>query len=326
MNSTQIHQMITTLGIDQEILIQAVQEHYHNDYPVDSQEFKQSFVELLEKMDLNLYQKLQMYSPMVNTHRDITYSTETVQLHSHQFYEILFCETGNLQYLIGEKRYSIHRGDIILVPPGTSHRPIFHEALKEPYSRIVLWVSSEFIHQLSSQLPNFQASKEHYLIRTADTPYQSISSLFLKGIEESLQRNLGWQSSLYYSTGMLLTEIYRIINSDSILEVKEKESELDKIISYIENNYTKEISLDKTAHAFLISKSTLSKLFQSHLGISFYRFVTQRRLIHAKQQIKKGEALEKIGFTCGFNDYATFYRAFKKEYGLSPKEYQKLCI
>ena len=65
-----------------------------------------SFDELrdfLEKTNLNFYQKLQMISPMVNTHRDITFSNETVQLHSHSFYEVLYCESGNLQYLIGER-------------------------------------------------------------------------------------------------------------------------------------------------------------------------------------------------------------------------------
>ena len=325
MNSTQIYQMITTLGIDQDILVNAVRDYYQDNYPVDSYLLRQSFVELLEQIDLNLYQKLQMYSPMVNTHRDITYSNETVQLHSHQFYEILYCESGNLQYLVGDNRFSIRSGDIILVPPGISHRPIFHTEMKEPYSRIVLWVSKDFIQHLSEQLPTLISDKSHYLIRTSNTSFEYLKDYFLKGVEESISRQLAWQSSLYYNTGTLLTEIFRITNSKDLISPREKESDLDKIITYIENNYTKQISLDETARHFLISKSTLSKMFQSHLNISFYRFVTQRRLIHAKQQIENNEPLEKIGYTCGFNDYATFYRAFKKEYGLSPKEYQKLC-
>ena len=73
----------------------------------------------------NVYQELEMDSPYVNTHRDISYVPENLQLHSHSFYEILYCESGSIQYLIADKRYRIHAGDIVLVPPGISHRPIF---------------------------------------------------------------------------------------------------------------------------------------------------------------------------------------------------------
>ena len=48
----------------------------------------------------NFYQELEMDSPYVNTHRDVSYVPENLQLHSHSFYEILYCESGSIQYLI----------------------------------------------------------------------------------------------------------------------------------------------------------------------------------------------------------------------------------
>ena len=69
------------------------------------------------------YQELEMDSPYLDVHEDTSYTKDYVTLHSHEFYELLFCRSGNLQYLIENTRYQIRKNDIILVPPDTSHRP-----------------------------------------------------------------------------------------------------------------------------------------------------------------------------------------------------------
>jgi AraC-like DNA-binding protein len=60
------------------------------------------------------------------------------------------------------------------------------------------------------------------------------------------------------------------------------------------------------------------------MGVSVYRYITQRRLIAAKSRIEAGESMENVALAVGFSDYSGFYRAFKQEYGISPRQYRNL--
>ena len=62
-----------------------------------------------------IYQELEMTSRFVDTHRDISYPNAHMQLHSHAFYELLFCcNSCNAEYLVGSQRYRLREGDLIL--------------------------------------------------------------------------------------------------------------------------------------------------------------------------------------------------------------------
>jgi hypothetical protein len=60
------------------------------------------------------------------------------------------------------------------------------------------------------------------------------------------------------------------------------------------------------------------------INVSCSQFITQKRLIVAKNLISAGKPLEQIYNLVGFGDYSSFYRAFKREYGIYPSQYRKL--
>lgn len=291
-------------------------------------EHRQLIIKLFNPQERNFYQELEMSSPFVDTHRDVTYIPEIMQLHSHSFYEILYCESGNIQYMIKDKRYKIHAGDIILVPPGISHRPLFRNEFKEPYSRIVLWVSSDFLSHLAQLCPEeylFQLkNNDHFLIRTEGTQYSYLGKMFRRGLEEAEQDAPLSNIALIGNTTTLIVHLSRALTSTQGSFPIEKQEEIDLIVSYIEKHYADKITIDSTAKYFHISTSSLEKMFSQRIGISFYRFVTQRRLINAKIKIELNIPMEEVALTCGFQEYSCFYRAFKKEYGISPRKYQQL--
>jgi AraC-like DNA-binding protein len=92
----------------------------------------------------------------------------------------------------------------------------------------------------------------------------------------------------------------------------------------VESHLAERITLENTARRFWVSQSTITQTFRERMGVSFYRCVIQRRLIAAKSLIEQGVQLEDVGRQVGFTDYSTFYRAFKKEFGISPRQYRKL--
>lgn len=287
--------------------------------------------DLMQTMGLDpnaVYQELEMSSSFVDTHRDTSFSNSQMQLHSHAFYELLYCcSSGGAEYLVGSERYRLQHGDIVFVPAGISHRPLLPENMSEPYTRYVLWLSPHFIEQFARLFPYPFSGEQTIvgLLRTAGTKWEHLGDLFRNGVLETERRADGWEAAVVGNTITLLTQIKRATEERSVrIPVAEQPELLDQITAFVEEHYSARFTIEQLAREFYVSSSTISHLFKQKLGVSFYRYVTQRRLIAAKTKIESGQRLDEIARQTGFSDYSCFYRSFKQEFGISPRQYRMM--
>lgn len=290
------------------------------------------FFEILRRQGIDphtYYQEAEMSSPYVNTHRDITYVYEPISLHSHAFYEVICCcSSCGASYLVGPYRYNLQKGDIILIRPGVSHQPILPDPLTIPYERDVLWLSPAFLEFARTiqevALVSYEKELPSYLIRTGGTPWAYLCDMIHRGVLEETQKQFAWQSAVLGNTLQVVAHLHRASLSQTVRELRAEEPDLlDNIVAYIDIHYPEKIVMGDLAKQFFISERTIGSLFRQRLGTTFYQFLTQRRLIAAKTLIREGLPLEAVAEKAGFSDYSSFFRAFKQEFGISPRNFKQ---
>lgn len=251
-----------------------------------------------------------------------------VALHHHDFYEVYFFLSGSVSYNIESRSYRLSPGDLLLISPSELHQPVFTDDRKN-YERIVLWINAAFLQQFDS--PGRELSRcfghpgqpHNNLIHTDGTTREILVYLFNQMIAESRSGEFGAE---LYALGCL-TQALVMINRLALRAEQEAEprentdSAVFRILAYINEHYREDLSLDDLANRFFISKYHLSREFNRIVGTSVYRYIVQKRLIMARQLMASGVPTSTVYQQCGFGDYSNFYRAFKGEYQMSPREY-----
>ena len=251
---------------------------------------------------------------------------DDVGIHHHDFFEVYYFLSGRVSFKVEGKSYHLEPGDLLLINPQELHQPdIGPDTL---YERIVLWIDRGYLAglcsiagtDLSACFDN-EAPAHTNLLRPTKLRRAALSQLLDRLVREYYSDELG---SFAYAQGLLtqlMVELNRLARSPGYVQRREEPDLVSQVLSYIGNHYHESITLESLAAEFFVSKYHLSHEFSHRVGTSIYRYVIFRRLLQARELITAGHAPGEVYQSCGFGDYANFYRAFKGEYGISPREF-----
>lgn len=97
-----------------------------------------------------------------------------------------------------------------------------------------------------------------------------------------------------------------------------------EMITYIRQNYTKEISLREFGSQFHLSEKYISRYFKEHFHITLSKYINHLRLEHARQLLQESTVpVTEVALQSGYQNVSYFIRCFKKMYGVSPLKYRK---
>jgi len=257
---------------------------------------------------------------LITAARDTLGEINQLPMHSHTFMEIFeYISDSEVEYLLGTHRYRLRKGDLICVPPGTCHQVLRYTPQDTPCVRNLIVISPVFLDMIGwTNQPN-----QFYLLRVSDEKWKYLRDLSEVCIREAEEQKPHWQDMLVGYIHILLALFVR--NSENTIKA-EADGIFEELLTYVDENLSQKITLTDTARHFFISERTITREFQKHLNLSFYRYVTQRRLLKAQNLIFHDVPLGDVCEQVGFSDYPTFFRSFKKEYGISPQQMKRLEI
>jgi AraC-like DNA-binding protein len=251
---------------------------------------------------------------------------KSISLHHHDFYELYFFISGDVTYLIEGKSYYLESGNIVLINSRELHQAIINSEV-ETYERYILWISKDFIKSISSRETDlalcFESDERKNVLSLDFEQQKNIRFIFNKliGLEE--YKGMGHDlMGKAYITELMVNINNLAFNENTDLSIEMKKSNLiDGIIEYINERIEEDITIDEIADHFYLSKFHLSREFKKYTGTTIHRYIVQKKLIQAKELILKENPINEVYKQCGFGDYSNFFRAFKNEYGITPKQY-----
>ena len=252
------------------------------------------------------------------------------EFHYHDFNKIVIFISGKVTYLIEGKAYELKPWDILFVSSNEVHKPLIDP--EETYERIVIWINSKFLEKHNTEGNNLMtcfelaSSQKCSLLRLSPELLISIKNTMSQleaAYKDNEFGNYVLKNALFLQVMVYLNRLVLKSEDNSRNSDIKYDENIDNILNYINTNLNSDLSLDKLSDKFYMSKYYLMHKFKKYTGYTIYNYIMQKRIIMANNLIKGGKPITEACFECGFGDYSSFLKAFKKIFGASPKQYYK---
>ncbi len=251
---------------------------------------------------------------------------QELDFHFHDFDKLVILISGAVDYRVENTSYKLRPWDVLLVKHHTIHKAEIDRT--QPYERIIIYLDRRYFENImpDAGLMNcFDLADRHgrHLLKAGPEQLEELKAAIeryeaLRGDERFGAFAMGEAMMI-----QLLIHVSRLSEVEPELKEAKYDGKIQQVLSYINENFAQELSVDALAEQVFLSKYHFMRLFKAQTGTTVYAYVRQKRLMHAARMIREGVSAQKAAADSGFGDYSAFHRAFKESFGISPGRLKK---
>ena len=247
-------------------------------------------------------------------------SSQSFSRKMHIFHNIKLClvKCGSALWQIDDRLVPVKEGDVVIL--SNRMKRVFKEVSEKSGIELVIveFEPQLFMNRFRSLL--YGKDIEH---NNVISDHEELIQLF-RAIEAEAQNKLP-HSQIVIGAKLvealaLMMRYYDIAEKSSV----QMRSDMYRVLEYIDEHYRNDISEKQVADLANMSNTGFSRYFTKCMGIGFAEYVMQKRIQFAIHMLTSGDkTVLEIALESGFNNTASFYKAFKKITGTNPTEYRE---
>lgn len=252
--------------------------------------------------------------------------SQSYEYHYHDFDKIIIFIRGTVTYRIEGCSYPLNPYDIILVSHNDIHKPDITAHI--PYERIIVYLSPGFLNAYRTEDYDlsacFRKSRElhSHVLRIhsmeKSSLYQTLSNLEYACTHDGYAKDLYCQ--VVFLEFMIQLNRASLTNRVQYLPPSTGDARILSIMDHLNTHLTEDLTVDSIAESFYISRYHLMHLFKEETGYTLFDYITEKRLLLARDRLRTGNSVSEVCLSCGFKNYSTFSRAYKNKFHISPSE------
>lgn len=260
----------------------------------------------------------------------ISSAVSNPRFHFHESYEIHLLEEGLINHHVDQALYQQKPGWMIIFRTEELHKAV--NPVERMTKRLVMHFNPEYVRQLSTSHTNLLdcfCNREAGCGNTrmlSEEEFKTYRRLFMLAKETSASQAFGDDLLALSHSIQLLVLVNKIYNTGHKETSVYHKSTVRPIISYIEEHFSRPLTLDMMASDLAMDKFYMSHLFKRETETTLFQYITLKRISTAKNLLLEGMSVTDVCHETGFGDYSHFIRTFKKETGYSPGQFKKLFI
>lgn len=249
------------------------------------------------------------------------------EFHLHNTYEIYYLINGDVNYFVEKTSYKLEPGDVLVFNTNEVHKASFYS--NHVYERVVMNIDCSWLKDISTDQFNltdcFEKREQGKSNRLPlDSKQKEVLHTIIKKLIKLNPSNEEYSllKYVYFVEAMVfLNKAFKQVQS--FYQHNTLPKKLYPIISYIDNNINKDLSLEILEKNFFINRYYLSRLFKKSIGCTLHDYILYKRISLAKRLINDGYSATQSCIKSGFNDYSNFVKMFKRTVGVTPGAFKK---